>query len=521
MNPTPRGRRSSDEEAASSAPPERTTLTRRELLLGGGLAAACPAPISAQPAARSVVVATVSSGYQEGLEQLAREYEALVPGVRVKIQIMPVNGYETWLRTQIPAGGANAPDLFNANYAWGLYERGLMVNLSPYLDAHNPHTGLPWIRTLNAQFLERFKTGGDVSFIPLDFIEIGFYYNADLFLRMGLREPKTWEEMLATAARIQQAGIIPFAVPGNADSYWSGTVGWIARFFSDAYTRPWVPLVMARPGDWNYDAKRNGHFHLDLKDPYNDAYVVLNTERILAAVRDRVIGVNNGRFAEAYTRIRQFARYWQRGFDGASSQTAYNLFLTGRAAILLETSALISQLLRDMADLPARYRFRWSIFPVPPMTMSAYHIPPFRGVGGPGTVFGVVKKDAAQVRLVVDFLMFLTTPRAARILVDQAYRHHKPLNGPMLIPGAKLPEELAHYFRPFQNRGFEKLSFRGLLDEQQSIWEWTVWAQRYMEDLISLPEFLRRYERTLLQAVPRIIAMQHLDMNPRTKDLQP
>jgi len=467
------------------------------------------------------VVATVSSGYQEGLEQLAREYEALVPGVRVKIQIMPVNGYETWLRTQIPAGGANAPDLFNANYAWGLYERGLMVNLSPYLAAHNPHTGLPWIRTLNAQFLERFKTGGDVSFIPLDFIEIGFYYNADLFLRMGLREPKTWEEMLATAARIQQAGIIPFAVPGNADSYWSGTVGWIARFFSDAYTRPWVPLVMARPGDWNYDAKRNGHFHLDLKDPYNDAYVVLNTERILAAVRDRVIGVNNGRFAEAYTRIRQFARYWQRGFDGASSQTAYNLFLTGRAAILLETSALISQLLRDMADLPARYRFRWSIFPVPPMTMSAYHIPPFRGVGGPGTVFGVVKKDPAQVRLVVDFLMFLTTPRAARILVDQAYRHHKPLNGPMLIPGAKLPEELAHYFRPFQNRGFEKLSFRGLLDEQQSIWEWTVWAQRYMEDLISLPEFLRRYERTLLQAVPRIIAMQHLDMNPRTKDLQP
>jgi len=136
-----------------------------------------------------------------------------------------------------PGGGANAPDLFNANYAWGMYERGLMVNLSPFLSLRNPYTGRLWTETLNAQFLEKFKVGGDSTFVPLDFIEIAFYYNADLFARLGLSPPGVWEEMLRHAERIRQAGIIPFAVPGNADSYWAGTVGWIARFFSDAYLR--------------------------------------------------------------------------------------------------------------------------------------------------------------------------------------------------------------------------------------------------------------------------------------------
>jgi ABC-type glycerol-3-phosphate transport system substrate-binding protein len=489
----------------------------RRQLLSGALATAVGAEAGAS-ASRQVTLATVSANYKEGFEQVARSYEKLHPGTRVNVQIMPVNGYETWLRTQIPGGGSGAPDLFNANYAWGMYEKGLMVNISPYLNRMNPYTGKPWIRTLSTQFIEKYKVGGDVSFIPMDFIEIAFYYNADKFVRLGLHPPKTWEEMLGTAERIRAEGVIPFAVPGNSDSYWSGTVGWIARFFTDAYTRHLVPLVMSQPGDWDYDAKKNAGFKLNLNDPYNDAYVVTNNERLLLAVRDGRIRVDDERFAEVYERIKAFSRHWQRGFHGASSQTAYHLFLSGRAAMLLETSAQIGQLLRDMDDLPPRARFRWGIFAVPPLTTSRFHIPPFRGVGGPGLVLGVVKKDAAQVAQTMDFLMYLSTPQSARVLVEQALKNRKPLTGPMLIPGVQFPEQIRRLFAPFEGRGFERLSWRGLLDEQQSIWEWTVWAQRYMDGRLTLPEFLQRYQKTILDAVPRVVAMQHLDLNPRTKD---
>lgn len=492
-------------------------VTRRDLL-AGSLATFAAAGLAQERA--QVTLATVSMNYKEGFEQIAREYEARHPGVRIRVQIMPSNGYETWLRTQIPGGGSSAPDLFNANYAWGMYEKGLMVNISPYLARRNPYTGRPWIETLNAQFIEKFKVGGDVSFIPMDFIEIAFYYNQDIFRRLGLQPPTTWEEMLAMAGRIRAAGVIPFAVPGNAESYWAGTVGWIARFFTDAYTRHLVPLVLSRPGDWDYEPKRNAGFRLDLSDPYNDAYVVTNNERLLQAVLDRRIRVDDERFAEIYTKIREFSRFWQRGFHGAGSQTAYHLFLSGRAAMLLETSATIGQILKDMEDLPRRARFEWGIFPVPRLTRSRLKVPPFRGVGGPGLVLGVVKKDPAQVARTMDFLMYLSTPRSARILVEQALRNKRPLTGPMLIPGVQFPEHIRRLFAPFEGRGFERLSWRGLLDEQQSVWEWTVWAQRYMDGRLTLSQFLQRYQRTILSAVPRVIAMQHLDMDPRTKDLR-
>jgi ABC-type glycerol-3-phosphate transport system substrate-binding protein len=503
-------------------------LSRRTFLKGAGVAAASAAlsgssallspPAAPQSASRQIVLATISANYREGFEQVAREYEARNPGVRVKVQIMPANGYETWLRTQIPGGGSGAPDLFNANYAWGMYERGLTVNMSPFIEQRNPYTGRIWQETLNAQFLEKFKVGGDVTFVPMDFIEIAFYYNADIFQSLGLQPPRTWEEMLRHAERIRSAGIIPFAVPGNADSYWAGTVGWMARFFSDAYTRHLVPMFLSQPGDWDYDAKKNAGFKLNLNDPYNDAYVVVNGERLLQAVQSGRLRFDDERFGEIYAHIRTFSRYWQRGFHGANNQTAYHLFLTRRAAMLLETSATIGQMMRDMEDLPPSARFQWQTFPIPPLTSSKFRIPPFRGVGGPGTVLGVVKKSPEQVKLTMDFLMFLTTPHAAKILVEQAVRNRRPLIGPMLIPGAEIPDFIRRYFRPFEGRGFERMSFRGLMDEQQSVWEWTVWAQRYMDGRLTLPEFLQRYQKLMIEAVPRVIAMQKLDMNPKTRD---
>src|SRR5689334_18569242 len=67
-----------------------------------------------------ILLATVSSNYREGLLRLAAEYEKIHPEIEVQIQVQPVNGYETWLRTQI--GSDSAPDIYNVNYTAGFYE---------------------------------------------------------------------------------------------------------------------------------------------------------------------------------------------------------------------------------------------------------------------------------------------------------------------------------------------------------------------------------------------------------------
>ena len=469
-------------------------------------------------ATRQIVLATLSAAYQEGFQAVAREYERRRPGTTVRVEILPVNGYETWLRTQINGDKRTGPDIYNANYAWGLYEKGLVANLTPSVDAVNPHTGKRWRETLSAPFLERAKVNGDIAFIPLDFIEIAFYFNRRLFERHGVSVPRTWEEMLEAGRLLRRAGVVPFAVPGNSDSYWGGAVGWIARFFSDSVLRPFLPQAMSLPGDWDYDPVRNGKFRLDLSDPFNDSLVVVNPERNLELVRGGAVRFDSPVFAEMYERIREFSSLWQRGFHGTSQQNAYHLFLSGHAAVYLDTSAAIGQLLRDMDDLPRSARFPWGVFAVPPLARSTHRLPPFRGVGGAGTMLAVVKKSDEQTKASIDFLQFLTSPPSIRILVENALRHRRPLTGPMLVPGAPLPESMQAHFRAFEGRGFEKLTVRGLGDEQQSVWEWTVWAQRYMEGRIPLKEFLGRYQKLMMQAVPRLAAQSKFDFNPRTKD---
>lgn len=491
------------------------------LLLCVALLAGGDRDLRAQPPPETrarIVLSTVSSNYREGLVKLAQEYEKLHPDVSVAVQVQPVNGYETVLRTQIESHSSGAPDIYNVNYTNGYYERGLLVNLTPFLAERSPYTGKPWRESLDAQFLEKYKSGGDVATIPLDFIEVAFFYNQKLFDRLGLKPPRTWEEMLATAQKIKQAGIIPFAVPGDSDSYWSGTVGWIFRFFTDAYMRDVVPQVMSRPGDWDYDAHKNGAFRLNVADPYNDSTVVVNSERLLAAVRDHKIRMDSPRFREAYTKIAEFAQYWQPGFNGTSANSAYQLFLTQKAAMMINASPTIATLTRDMDDLYPQDRFDWGLFPIPPMTQSAFHIPPFRGVGGAGVVLGVVKKNDAQTRRVADFMMYLTSPHAAQTLIVEATKARQPINGPLLIPGAKLPDAIARRFSAFEHRGFEKLSFRGLSDEQESVWKWTVWAQRYLDGRISVDDCLMHYQQVMDEAAPRVAREMNYDMNPRTKD---
>src|SRR5579871_4780801 len=177
-------------------------LSDRSGRAGRQTGAGRPLPLSgrnAKEAKARVVVATVSSNYREGLLRLARDYEALHPDVNIQIQIQPVNGYETWLRTQI--GSDSAPDIYNVNYTQGFYERGLLLNLTPFLAQTSPYTGRPWRENLSAHFVEQLKVGGDVAMIPLDSIEVAFFYNKDIYRKLGLLPPHTWEEMIAQAER--------------------------------------------------------------------------------------------------------------------------------------------------------------------------------------------------------------------------------------------------------------------------------------------------------------------------------
>ena len=50
----------------------------------------------------------------------------------------------------------------------------------------------------------------EVTGIPYSTNANGVMYNTEIFKELGLSVPKTWDELLATAQKAKDAGIIPF-----------------------------------------------------------------------------------------------------------------------------------------------------------------------------------------------------------------------------------------------------------------------------------------------------------------------
>jgi len=465
-----------------------------------------------------VRMSITDSGYKRGFEIIGKKYQEIHPDVTVSVQIIPGDGYATWIRAAIAGGDQTAPDIFNINMTQGYFEAGKAISLKPYLLGTNPYTGKPWIESFHREYIQMLRVGGDYPQAPLNFVEIGFFYNKDIFQKVEAKSPETWKDYMDVCRKIQDAGYIPVSIGGDLDSYWQGTVGWVVRVLCDAYFFETVPLVMARPGDFVYDPETDEKYRPDPNNPYCDLLVNIPRERTLQAILDGEISFDGPQMREIYTRLRQFSQFWQKGYNGANAAMAYQLFFTQKAAMTLSASPTVMSLEYDMKDLSPADRFDWGIFRIPSISDSPLVRIKTRGAGGPLPVYGVIRKNKEQHDVVADFLMFLMRPESCRIVMEETLEDEQALAGPFAIKDVPMPPDMEEKFKPFFGLGREKIEFRGLMDEQESVWRWCILAQDYMADRMSLDKFLEEYQLLMLQAIPRVIRMQDLDMNPRTRD---
>lgn len=469
-------------------------------------------------ATRQIRLATGDAGYRPGFEAVAHEYERLHPDVSIAIQIVPGDAYATYIRTMVAGGEQTAPDIFNINYTAGYFESGKAISLRPYLFSKNPYTGKMWIDMFYRQYLEMLKVGGDYPSVPYNFIEIGFFYNKDIFDRVGVKPPSTWTELISICQKIKAAGYIPVAMPADFDNVWQGTFGWVVRVLTDSYFFDVLPVVMAHPGDFIFDPAVDGTYKPDPNDPYCDLLVNLQSERMMQAILDGDLRFDGPRMRDIYTHLRKFSGLWQRGFNATNATAAYQLFLTRKAAIILHVSAVTIQLDYDLADMNPSDQFRWGVFQFPTIDDSALPKIKPRGTGGPIPVYGILRKNKEQNDLAADFLMYLTTPKSAATVLQKTLESRQSVAGPFAMKDVPVPASFADKFAPFLGRGREKLQLRGLLDEQQSTWRWGLLTQDYMGSSLDLDTFLEQYQLAMVEAIPRVIRMQEMDMDPRTRD---
>jgi raffinose/stachyose/melibiose transport system substrate-binding protein len=135
-------------------------------------------------------------------------------GIDVKITTLSVDTMRTVLQTQLRSG--EGPDVFNwgsgPSFGGALAENGLLYDLT---DAYEENG---WEIYDFAK--EEVTVDGKVYGIPGELETIGLFYNKDIFDELGLKAPRSLEELDAVSQEIKDAGMIPMSV-GDKDA-WPG-----------------------------------------------------------------------------------------------------------------------------------------------------------------------------------------------------------------------------------------------------------------------------------------------------------
>jgi raffinose/stachyose/melibiose transport system substrate-binding protein len=213
-------------------------ISRRVALAAAGLVLTAVAAAAAEPVTIRWLHLEVDPNQVKIWENVAREFEAKNPGVRVETQFLENEAYKAKLPSMLQS--KDRPQII---YSWAggvlksQVEAGVLeditVQLSDYKDNLAP-------AAVNA-----FTVDGKIYGIPFAQSQVGFFYNKELMAKGGVdgTKIKTWDDLLDAVKKLKAAGITPLMV-GGADK-------WPIHFY-------WTNLAVRVGGKPAFDAALRG-----------------------------------------------------------------------------------------------------------------------------------------------------------------------------------------------------------------------------------------------------------------------
>ena len=499
---------------------------------------ATPVPEEAAGMEGEVVVSLQGQDTQTW-QALCDAYTAKNPNAKCSVELKPSEGYQDWIRTQFAGGTDPRPSLVNMNVVADLANAKKFVNLEDYMDKPNPYNGeKPWRDSFDQSVmtLSRDAVTGELYHLSLEMVKILWFYNKDIADQLGLTgAPQTWDEMAQWMDKAAAAGFIPFSIGGDFQEFWEMRIGWLARMYQDGFycTPEKWELSRCQEGDWCYEKGVDDLFPVanwQEDRHYDDSNKVhQNMVRWLNAFREGKIGPNDPEYKalmQEYGKVFT-PEHLPPGWTGVNGQSAYALFLSGKALFWLDGGWTIANIERDLNKLrtgtfftakegeatptpDASYAgvksFPFVTFDNPKMTAPEAACPWQRTIEWPVGFWGIPVKAQAQNDLELDFMMFVTSPEGYKIYLDNKIDANNPnggLTGPFIVKGLEMPPELAAKFENLKPVGnTEKATAgsgfsRGIADYQPMVREWVNLAQQYFTGKIDLDTYIAEYDKVL------------------------
>ena len=263
-----------------------------------------------------------SAASNDALAKIAGDFEAANPGTKVEIVTRGVDDHKTALR--VAAGSDRGPDIYFSWAGLGLGGEYVKAGLSLPLDKY--YQQYKWDDELvpAAASFSKLYPGGRHG-VRFTFKGEALYYNKSLFEKAGITAtPASYDELVADAEKLKAAGIPAIT--------FGGTVNWHVMRLMDV-------ILEAKCGVEKHDALMS----------------------MTASWKEEPCATQS--FAEL---DRWAKNYILSPFMGIDNNQSFNLFVAGRAAMMLEGDWLVQQL-AEAGNLDG-----YGLFPFPTGTKRLY-----------------------------------------------------------------------------------------------------------------------------------------------------
>jgi raffinose/stachyose/melibiose transport system substrate-binding protein len=270
---------------------DKMTIVRRCVLAALGLALSTCLAVAQAPVRWLHIEA--NPAVVKIWEEVARDFEAKNPGVKVEMQYLENEAYKAKVPTLLQS--RDRPHII-FSWAGGVLksqvEAGVLEDISSQVAGYRDN--------LSASALAAFTVDNKLYGIPMSVSQVGFMANKDLLGKAGVDVAgvKTWDDLLDAVKKLKAAGVTPIAV-GGADK-------WPVHFY-------WTHLAGRIGGKPAFDA----------------------------ALKGQGGGFEGETFQKSGELFKQLVdlQPFQNGFLGFKSQQAIGHFGDGKAAMLLAISS--------------------------------------------------------------------------------------------------------------------------------------------------------------------------------------
>ncbi len=481
-------------------------------------------------------------GAAEAWQAVADAYMEKHPNVQVVVDLKPAEGYGEWVQNIYNTDNPTT-DIVNINLA-GSTAVGKSINYLEYADSDSPYSDGVWTDQFNFSMQVRDLARGEWTALSLDSVQVLWLYNKEIFEKAGISTPPTtWNELVADCEKIEAAGYQAISMPGDYNSFWAGTMGWLSQIYADQTTRSMINEYRAQEGDYCYDPDADGTWSYDPSDPYNDDSFKVNSNAVRAfkAVSDGTYAPDSVGMKTVWTNFAKVFPKYAGGDAFFGTSDGVPLFYQGKAAMIVDGAWRLINFKKDMDKVTSGEEIKSGeavIDGVQKFDLGTFNMPSMEGDGIEAKArtieaavgfIGAIKKDKEHDALVVDFIMYLSSQEGYSKYMTAGVEADMVPNGPSLVYGVQLPEEYQSIFDNLSfigncQKGHSCMLARGMAGSAGDITEsyraFYDYSYKYLSGDITVDQWLAKHKEnihTYLNEAMKTSGISEKDLeNPQT-----